>query len=121
MTANLRYDFLMNRLHWALVAGFAVLCLALVLTPAGWAQINGVPASVTSIGFGGHPGPHGVAPSVTSIGPRGLVPNNTQFPLPGTCCINPLFPSQPNHHHHDGNHDGHHRSNNFGYGYCYAI
>ena len=29
---------------------------------------RGVPASVTSIGFGGHPGPHGVPASVTSLG-----------------------------------------------------
>ncbi len=102
VTANLGYHLLMKRLQWATVAGFAVLCVALV--PAGFAQINGVPASVTSIGFGGHAGPHGVPPSVTSIGPKGLVPNNTQFPLPGTCCMNPLFPSNPNpvrdHHHH---------------------
>ncbi|HKS74095.1 MAG TPA: hypothetical protein VJQ82_12920 [Terriglobales bacterium] len=125
MTANLGYHFNMRRLNGALIAGFGVLCLALVVPQPGFAQINGVPASVTSIGFGGHPGPHGVPPSVTSIGPRGLVPNNTQFPLPGTCCINPLFPSQPNpgmnHHHHNGGHDGHHHLNNFGYGYGYAV
>jgi hypothetical protein len=121
MTANLRYYFSMTRLNWATVATFGVLLVALTLAPAGWAQINGVPASVTSIGFGGHAGPHGVAPSVTSIGPRGLVPNNTQFPLPGTCCINPLFPSQANpgreHHHHS------HQPVYGGYGYAvpYAI
>lgn len=45
--------------------------------PSAAAQVNGfheggiaprgVPASVTSIGFGGHPGPHGVPASVTSL------------------------------------------------------
>src|ERR1700733_14286781 len=101
MSAILGYHFLMKR---ATVTVFLVLCLAMV--PAAFGQINGVPASVTSIGFGGHPGPHGVPPSVTSIGPKGLVPNN-QFPTPGTCCINPLAPSKPNptsdHHHHNRN------------------
>ena len=124
MTANLGYHLFMRRLNRALGAGFGVLCLVLLVAQVGFAQINGVPASVTSIGFGGHPGPHGVPPSVTSIGPKGLVPNNTQFPLPGTCCINPLFPSQPfpsTNHHHDGNHDGHHHVRNFGYGYGYAV
>ncbi len=112
MTTNLGYYLFMKR---AVVTGFLVLCLALV--PAAFGQINGVPASVTSIGFGGHPGPHGVPPSVTSIGPKGLVPNN-QFPTPGTCCINPLFPSNPNHgndHHH------HNHGNGYGYGASYAV
>ncbi len=112
MSANLGYHFLMKR---ATVAGLVVICLALVSN--GFGQINGVPASVTSIGFGGHSGAHGVPPSVTSIGPKGLVPNN-QFPVPGTCCINPLFPSNPNpgrdHHHHNHGYG-------YGYGYGYAV
>jgi hypothetical protein len=33
----------------------------------GGATIHGTPPSVTSFGFGGHPGFHGVAPSVTSL------------------------------------------------------
>ena len=37
-------------------------------------KINGVPPSVTSFGFGGHPGFFGVPPSVTSIN-FGVVPN----------------------------------------------
>lgn len=111
MSANLGYHFVMKR---AAVAGFVLFCL--VIIPSAFGQINGVPASVTSIGFGGHPGPHGVPSSVTSIGPRGPVPNN-QFPTPGTCCINPLFPSNPNpgknHHHHN---------HGYGYGgYGYAV
>jgi len=97
----------MKRLKAAAVVGLGA--LSLVLVPAGVGQINGVPASVTSIGFGGHSGPHGVPPSVTSIGPQGLVPGNNQIPVPGTCCINPLFPLNPNpttdhrHHHRAGN------------------
>ena len=119
MTANLRYHFPMKRLKAVMVIGFAALFLVLILVPAGFGQINGAPASVTSIGFGGHPGPHGVPPSVTSIGAQGLVPNNGQFPTPGTCCINPLAPSNPNpvpdHHHH------HHSNGGYVYAYPYAV
>src|SRR5258708_10664302 len=122
MTAILRYYFSMIRLDRATVAAVGVLLVALALAPAGWAQINGVPSSVTSIGFGGHAGPHGVPPSVTSIGPRGLVPNNTQFPLPGTCCINPLFASQPNPGHENPGHNHHHHAHQPVYGgYGYAV
>ncbi|HVO79286.1 MAG TPA: hypothetical protein VMT28_01070 [Terriglobales bacterium] len=90
MVAKVRYDSFMKRLILATVA-----VSALVLVPALWAQINGVPASVTSIGFGGHFNqPPGIPASVTSIGPLGLVPGNTFFPP--NCCINPLFPVNPN-------------------------
>lgn len=92
------------RLKLALAAVFA-LFLAL---PAS-AQINGVPASVTSFNFGGkfNPTP-GVPASVTSLGPRGFTPNLQFFNQPA-CCINPLFPvsSQPFPSH------GHHRRNFF--------
>jgi hypothetical protein len=104
MVAEPRYDVHMRRLILATVA-----VLALVLVPALTAQINGVPASVTSIGFGGHLNqPQGIPASVTSIGPLGLVPNGTFFPP--NCCINPLFPVNPNpplfhRHHHDRDHD----------------
>jgi hypothetical protein len=77
----------------AFALGLAV--IALTISVPAPAQINGPPASVTSTGFGGHfdraPGPKA---SVTSLGPNGAQPNN-QFPTPPTCCINPLFPSQP--------------------------
>jgi hypothetical protein len=61
-------------------------------------RINGVPASVTSFGFGGSFGPQGVPASVTSLG-FGQVrihrpffgPRSPFFRQP-TCCINPLFP-----------------------------
>jgi hypothetical protein len=81
------YDAGVNRLKLALVAVFA-LCLVL---PAQ-AQINGVPASVTSINFGGRFNPTpGVPASVTSLGPHGFTPHGQFFNEP-VCCINPLFP-----------------------------
>lgn len=60
----------------------SVAVLALMLLPAfcrSQAQINGVPASVTSPGFGGR-AVNGTPPSVTSLGPRGFTPNpSVQF------------------------------------------
>jgi hypothetical protein len=99
--SELGYDAFMKRALPALVAAFGLLFASSAL-----AQINGVPASVSSIGFGGHfNAPPGVPASVTSIGPRGLVPNNQFFTTPN-CCINPLFPTSPGggRHHHHGNH-----------------
>jgi hypothetical protein len=57
-------------------------------------QARGVPASVTSIGFGGNKSdnPPGVPASVTSLGPNGFGSDGSRFP---TCCIQPLFPIQP--------------------------
>lgn len=55
------------------------------------AQIHGVPASVTSLGFGGSDNPNpGVRASVTSLGPNGF--GNTR-PIFGNCCANFFFPS----------------------------
>ena len=103
--SELGYDGFMKRALPALVAGFGLL-----LGPAALAQINGVPASVSSIGFGGHfNSPPGVPASVTSIGPQGLVPRNQFFTTPN-CCINPLFPINPNP-------TGRHHHGNRGYGY----
>ena len=53
-------------------------------------KINGVPASVTSFGFGGRPGFHGVPPSVTSL-------NFGQIPHPGG--FHPLHGVVNGHHH----------------------
>lgn len=93
MTSELRYDFYMWRLIRLTVAGFAV---ALFATLSVTAQINGVPASVTSIGFGGHGNTiSGVPPSVTSLGPHGFGSRSPFFNEP-TCCINPLFPVNSN-------------------------
>ena len=71
------------------------------------AQVNGVPPSVTSFGFGGHPGFNGPPPSVTSLGPRGAVPQHV-FHQPG-------FRGE-----HSGNHH-HHRDQNQGFAYPYYV
>lgn len=103
MVAERVYDSLMRRLISATVAAFAL--FAWIAIPAAMGQINGVPASVTSIGFGGHATP-GVPASITSLGPRGFQSRSPFFNEPA-CCINPLFPVNSNpplfsHHHHRG-------------------
>jgi len=75
----------MRSRHLLFLSGFMVLAL---LGSTAVAQnnfsngnqfrINGVPPSVTSFGFGGHPGFFGVPPSVTSIN-FGVVPNTGGF------------------------------------------
>lgn len=58
------------------------------------AQINGVPASVTSLGFGGSNNPNpGVRASVTSLGPNGY---GNSRPVFGNCCANFFMPANPN-------------------------
>ena len=58
------------------------------------AQIHGVPASVTSFGFGGSDNPNpGVRASVTSLGPNGY---GNSRPVFGNCCANFFWPSNPN-------------------------
>src|SRR6266581_3069962 len=93
-----------------LISAAAIFALsAFIFLPAASAQINGVPASVTSIGFGGQFGrTFGPPASVTSLGPDGL--QGRQFFTTPDCCINPLFPSAANpprlfhhRHHHDNN------------------
>jgi len=69
-----------------------VLFAGLLLIVAGaaelQAQIHGVPASVTSFGFGGSQSfTPGVAASVTSLGPKGFG-GHARF---GNCCFNPFF------------------------------
>jgi len=55
------------------------------------AQIHGVPASVTSFGFGGSDNPNpGVRASVTSLGPNGF---GNSRPVFGNCCANFFFPA----------------------------
>jgi hypothetical protein len=88
MTVRLGYDHRVIR-----VLGLIVV---LSLTPALRAQINGVPPSVTSFGPGRGPTP-GVAASVTSLGPLGMVPNPV-FSGINRCC----FDGQ-RHHHGQGN------------------
>lgn len=111
-TPELGYDEDVERLNPATGAALALLIAALALltlaaTPAS-AQINGTPASVTSTNFGGHVNSTpGVPASITSLGPSGIQPRNP-FPNQPPCCINPLFPVNPNpplfprHRHHSG-------------------
>ncbi len=72
---------------------FVLLVFALVAGSPASAQINGVPASVTSFGFGGKANPTpGVRASVTSLGPNGY--GNQAFW--GNCCANFFMPANPN-------------------------
>jgi hypothetical protein len=101
MLAGLRCRFLFS---------FFLLALLLAVCLPSQAQINGVPASVTSFGFGGSTNPTpGVRASVTSLGPNGYGTNKLMF---GTCCPNIFFSANPNpplfstrRHHRRGDHD----------------
>ena len=105
MPPKLEYDLAMQRPNRATAAGFGTVLLLLgnlllLLASPATAQINGMPASVTSPGFGGHQ-VNGVPPSVTSLGRRGYTP---AFP---TCCFRGVSPAIPTstfnfHHHHHG-------------------
>jgi hypothetical protein len=100
MLGGVRSCFLLS----FLLAFFVVVCLPLR------AQINGVPASVTSFGFGGNSNPSpGVPASVTSLGPNGY---GNSWPIFGNCCVNFFMPANPNPplfsgrpHRHHGDHD----------------
>lgn len=86
--------------------GTLVLAISLVafFTHSSSAQANGPAPSVTSFGFGGHPGFNGVPPSVTSLGSRGATPpQHPVHPHP----VQPQTGGQTgHHHHHDGNASG---------------
>ncbi len=70
------------------------LAFSLAACLAVQAQINGVPASVTSLGFGGSSNPNpGVRASVTSLGPNGF---GNSRPIFGNCCANFFMPANPN-------------------------
>ena len=92
MVARLEYDSYVERLNSATVAAIAVILLGFILlvfaSPAA-AQFNGTPASVTTGGGGRFNSAPGVPASVTSMGPNGVQPRSP-------CCINPLFPVNPN-------------------------
>src|SRR5580658_10958076 len=92
MTQKLEYDFPMQRLNRATGLAFALALFLAgpILTSTAGAQVNGMPASVTSPGFGGRQ-VNGVAPSVTSLGPRGYTPA-----VP-TCCFRGVTTAIPNH------------------------
>jgi hypothetical protein len=97
MVSKLGYDLIVKGLNSATVAVIlAGGLILLALVPASPAQINGTPASVTSINSGGHlNSTPGVPASITSLGPNGLQPKNP-FSNQSPCCINPLFPVNPN-------------------------
>ena len=97
MSSKLEYHSSVRSLKSATVAGFALILALLWFVPArAMAQVHGTPASVTSPGFGGRfDTAPGVPASVTSLGPNGLHPKNPFFNEP-KCCINPLFPINPN-------------------------
>ena len=83
---------------------FFTLALSIALALPIEAQVNGVPPSVTSLGFGGT-FVNGVRPSVTSLGGNG-----TSFPFFGTCCANFFLPRKPNP---APGHHRHHKEQNF--------
>ncbi len=93
MPAGMRSHFLhCFLLAFALAAGLPV-----------HAQVNGVPPSVTSIGFGGRL-INGIPPSVTSLGPNGY----GSLPFFRGCCESfflPAYPSVSGHHHRHKNKD----------------
>jgi hypothetical protein len=91
-----------------------VVLLSAVTASVCAAQANGVPASVTSFGFGGSRNmAPGVPASVTSLGPRGFGPSSqccaTRFSPPGTIHVQPGNLDFRHHHHGSGN-----GFNNFG-------
>ena len=84
MLAGTRSCFLLSSLLMFSVAAFLPV----------QAQIHGVPASVTSFGFGGSDNPNpGVRASVTSLGPNGF---GSSRPVFGDCCASFFFPSNQN-------------------------
>jgi hypothetical protein len=98
MVAGLGYDSHVRRLNRATLAVFVFAVSVLTFVPELTAQINGTPASVTSLGFGGHMNPApGVPPSVTSLGPKGF--NN--HPAPNRFTMNPVPPQGRRHRHDD--------------------
>jgi len=90
----------------------AMVAMAVFFALTAAAQINGVPASVTSYGFGGHVVPNAPRPSVTSLGPNGFgfspVPQNFNQPH------FTVAPGQPFH-----GHNGHHHNHTYPYASFY--
>src|SRR4029077_10414530 len=75
MICCLEYDDAVGRWISASVFIVGLVLLPAFLASSSLAQINGVPASVTSPGFGGDRGSHAPPASVTSLGPRGYAPS----------------------------------------------
>lgn len=98
MTSSLEYHIYVRFSIPASLARFTFPVLSLIfvsgtfVSPA-YAQINGVPSSVTSPGFGGR-AVNGTAPSVTSLGPRGFAPSHVTTAAPFI-----PFTGEKHHHH----------------------
>jgi hypothetical protein len=101
MTDQWEYHISVRHLTSASIRFASLLVMPLVFLSIGWAQINGVPSSVTSPGFGGHP-VNGPRSSVTSLGPRGYSGH------PGVTFSNP-----PNVHRGGNEHHRRHRAGDF--------
>ena len=89
-----------------------IVALTMFFALSASAQINGVPASVTSYGFGGHVVPNAPRASVTSLGPNGFgfSPVPQYFNRPHFT----VAPGQPSH-----GHDGHHHNHTYPYASFY--
>jgi hypothetical protein len=104
MSCTVEYHSYVPRRLSNTVALFALLA-AFSLTAQS--QVNGVPASVTSPGFGGR-AINGTPASVTSLGPRGFTPNSN--PAGGFRFFTNVPPRNSNS---DGHHHRRHDSNFF--------
>jgi hypothetical protein len=100
MTRSLEYHRFVRHFLSASVAFLMLLVAAAVCVPSAHAQINGVPTSVTSPGFGGR-AINGPPASVTSLGPNGYSSNSR-------VSFSPFLPN-PRH-----NGTGHHHQHNRG-------
>ncbi len=105
MRRKLEYHFPVQRMNRATVAGFALVLFALgfsgsMLSTTASAQVNGMPASVTSPGFGGRQ-VNGTAPSVTSLGPRGYTAGSPTCCFRGTAAANPHSATNVHQHRRD--------------------
>jgi hypothetical protein len=118
MSRKLEYDFPVQGLNRATGAGFAVVLFALsfsglMLSTTVSAQVNGMPASVTSPGFGGRQ-VNGTPPSVTSLGSRGYTPGSPTCCFRGTTVANPNTTQNVHHQHRD-------RDRSLPWGGAYAV
>jgi hypothetical protein len=102
MPRNLEYDVCVKRLNRASGTGLALAFLGLLLIPTAGAQVNGMPASVTSPGFGGRQ-VNGTPPSVTSLGPRGYTPGAPTCCFRGVTTTAPTPPPNSQHPHRHNN------------------
>ncbi len=83
--------------HFNVRRPLAITVLAACLTAPLYAQIRGIPPSVTSIGSGSTPMTPGIGASVTSLGPAGLIDSfgtATRVSVP----VGPHPPIRPVHH-----------------------